>query len=268
MIRAEYVAVDGSTGFVEIAGEGRPLLCIHSAGQSGAQWREVLLELSTRGYQVIVPDLPGHGRSDHALDGPVTDLRVYASWLAKVLGELGIENPWVVGCSIGGKIALELAADPAVRSSGVVAMAADAFNYPGAARGYARALEDAASPSRADRTYYGTLASLGARIHPQRAAKVAAMHRREDPVISVSDLIGWATHDLRPRLADITCPVRLVIGEEDFWINTPEIAPIVETIPHCIYERLEGVGHYPMDELDGFPTLLSTWIDELEATRP
>jgi pimeloyl-ACP methyl ester carboxylesterase len=265
VIRAEYLVVDGSTAFVEIAGEGRPLLCIHTAGQSGVQWREVLHELPAYGYQVIVPDLPGHGRSDHASDGPVTDLSVYSAWLGKVLAALGVQRPWVVGCSIGGKIALELATDSSVAPRGVVAMAADAYNDPSAARGYVRALEDAASPSRADRTYYGTLASIGQSTPPERAAVIAAMHRREDPLVSTSDLIGWSTHDLRPRLSQIACPVRLVIGEDDFWINTADLEPTVAAIPDCTYERLAGVGHYPMDEIPGFPAVLAGWLDELGA---
>jgi pimeloyl-ACP methyl ester carboxylesterase len=265
VIRAEYLTIDGSTAFVEVAGAGRPLLCIHTAGQSGVQWREVLQVLSTQGYQVIVPDLPGHGRSDHAVGGPVTDLGVYSAWIGKVLAALGVQRPWVVGCSIGGKIALELAADPSVAPRGVVAMAADAHNDPSAARGYVRALEDAASPSRADRTYYGTLASVGSSVAPARAAVIAAMHRREDPIVSTSDLIGWSLHDLRPRLADIACPVRLVIGEDDFWINTADLAPTVAAIPDCTFDLLEGVGHYPMDEIAGFPAVLSGWLDALGA---
>jgi pimeloyl-ACP methyl ester carboxylesterase/ketosteroid isomerase-like protein len=265
VIRSEYLTVDGSTAFVEIAGEGRPLLCIHTAGQSGVQWRELLLELPAQDYQVIVPDLPGHGRSDHAVDGPVTDLSVYSAWLGKVLAALGVQRPFILGCSIGGKIALELAADPSVAPRGVVAMAADAYNDPSAAHGYVRALEDAASPSRADRTYYGTLASLGRFVPTDRAAAIAAMHRREDPLVSTSDLIGWSTHDLRSRLAEISCPVRLVIGEDDFWINTADLAPTVAAIPDCTYQRLEGVGHYPMDELPGFPAVLTGWLDAMGA---
>jgi pimeloyl-ACP methyl ester carboxylesterase/ketosteroid isomerase-like protein len=260
VIRAEYVDIDGSTAFVEIAGEGEPLLCIHTAGQSGLQWRQLLQELPAQGYQVIVPDLPGHGRSDHAIDGPVTDLSVYSAWLATLLTALEVDRPWVIGCSIGGKIALELATDPSVAPRGAIVMAADACNDPSAASGYLRALEDASSPSRADRTYYGTLASVGGSMPPEKAAVIAAMHRREDPLVSTSDLIGWSTHDLRPKLPSIACPVRLVIGEDDFWINTADLAPAAAAIPNCTYERLPGVGHYPMDEIEGFPSVLVGWL--------
>jgi pimeloyl-ACP methyl ester carboxylesterase len=266
MIRAEHRDIDGAVGFVELSGDGVPLLCIHSAGQSGVQWRAVLRELPAHGYRVIVPDLPGHGRSDNPRSGPVRDLGDYAAWLAELLLELDVERPLIAGCSIGGKIALELAADPLVAPRAVVAMAADARNSRLSVRALERGLEDAASPSRADRTYLGTLACVGRGVPAERAAAIAAMHRREDPVVSTLDLIGWTEHDLRSRLAAIACPVRLVAGEDDFWIDPDDVAWAAEQIPDCTYDRLPGIGHYPMEEIEGFPELLAGWLRELIAS--
>lgn len=264
MIGAEHHEIDGALGFVELAGAGTPVLCLHSAGQSGVQWRAVLRELPAHGYRVIVPDLPGHGRSDNAVGGPVADLREYSSWVAELLRRLDVQRPLVVGCSIGGKIALELAADRAVAPRGVVAMAADARNTRLSARGLRRGLEDAAAPSRADRTYLGTLACVGASVPAERAEAIAAMHRREDPIVSTMDLIGWAEHDLSTRLARIECPVRLVAGEDDFWIDAGDVAAAASRIPECVHQSLPGVGHYPMEEIAGFPRVLAGWLAELE----
>ncbi len=267
MIRAEYVTIDGAIGFAEVSGEGTPLVCIHTAGQSGVQWRDVLRTLGGEGYQVIVPDLPGHGRSDNPTRGPVTELSVYALWLAELLAALSVTEPLVVGCSIGGKIALELAASPMVLPRAVVAMAADAYNSQLSVRGLQRALEDAASPSRADRTYFGTLSSVGSAMPAERARAVAAMHRREDPVVATSDLIGWSTHDLRDQLAHVRCPVHLVAGEDDFWIDPQAVAWAAAQIPNGSFELLRGAGHYPMEELANFPRRLTAWFDSLLSNR-
>ncbi len=82
MIEARYLEIGGALGFVEIvtpdARSGNALdatdlptvLCIHTAGQSGVQWRHGARDLADRGYRVIVPDLPGHGRSEPAPGGP------------------------------------------------------------------------------------------------------------------------------------------------------------------------------------------------------
>ncbi|HEY4094529.1 MAG TPA: alpha/beta hydrolase [Baekduia sp.] len=263
MIAAEYHEIDGAQAYVELAGpaDGVPLLCVHTAGQGGVQWRDVLRELPAHGYRVIVPDLPGHGRSDLPLDGPIEDLGRYAAWLRELLARLGIAQPLVVGCSIGGKIALDLAASGAVR--GAVAMAADAHNRRLSVNGLRRGLEDAASPSRGDRTYLGTLASVGRTVSAERAHRIATMHRREDPVVSTTDLIAWTAHDLRDRLAGIACPVRLVAGEDDFWLDLPDVVWTASQIPGCTYDQIAGIGHYPMEEIEGFPELLAGWLAAL-----
>ena len=265
MIHGHYLEIDSAVGFVETSGTGTPLLCIHTAGQSGVQWRQVLRELPDLGYHVVVPDLPGHGRSDNAVAGPVVDLSVYADWLAEVATQLGLVAPLVVGCSIGGKIALDLAARGPVRPRAVVAMAADAYNPQLSVAGLQRSLEDAASPSRADRTFFGTLSSVGAAVPAEQARVVAAMHRREDPVVSTSDLIGWRTHDLRDRLGDIDCPVRLIAGVDDFWLDPAAVAWAAGQIRDADFALMDGVGHYPMEEIPQFPQRLDAWFRELLA---
>ncbi|MQA13808.1 MAG: alpha/beta fold hydrolase [Pseudonocardiaceae bacterium] len=265
MNRCDHLTIDGRTGFVEIAGDGPPVLCLHTAGQSGVQWRDVLRELPSHGYQVIVCDLPGHGRSEPAAGGPVTDLAYYRDWCLQLLAGLGVTRFSVVGCSIGGKIALDLAASAPEAVTSAVAMEADARNTRLSVRGLQRSLEAAAAPSVADRTYYGTLASCGAAVPGSRAELIATMHRREDPAISTSDLIGWAAHDLREQLVQIRCPLRLVAGADDFWLDLDDVRWTAAQVPGCRLDILEGIGHYPMEEIAGFPAVLAGWLAELAA---
>ena len=267
MNASAYLDIDGRAGFVEAAGDGHPVLCVHTAGQSGVQWRRTLAALPRYGYRVVVPDLPGHGRSEEAPGGPVTDLGAYRDWLLRVADALGLDRFHGVGCSIGGKITLDLAASAPDRVTAAVAMAADASNARWSVRSLERSLEDVSSPSRTDRTYYGTLAAVGAAVPRERAEEIARMHRREDPVISISDLIAWTRHDLRGRLGAIACPLRLVAGADDFWIELPDVEATARAIPGCRLDVLPGVGHYPMEEMDGFPAVLAGWLTELEADR-
>jgi pimeloyl-ACP methyl ester carboxylesterase len=260
--RAHRLEVDGCSAFVEDAGEGPVLLCVHTAGQSGVQWAPLLTALPAAGVRVIVPDLPGHGRTDPAPGGPVDDLTYYRDWLLSLLDVLGIDQFAVVGCSIGGKIALDLAAVGGDRVRGTVAMAADARNRLLSVAGLRRGLEASTNPSVADRTYLGTLASCGATVSAERAAHIAVMHRREDPVVSNSDLVGWSTHDLTDRLADIAGPVRWVIGEDDFWLDVASAREGAAMVPKCTFEVLDGIGHYPMEEIVDFPDVLLGWMRE------
>ncbi|TQM09447.1 alpha/beta fold hydrolase [Pseudonocardia kunmingensis] len=263
-VEAAYAGIGGCTAFVEQTGTGTPVLCLHTAGQSGVQWRHVAGPLARRGYRVVVPDLPGHGRSEPAPAGPVTDLGDYAAWCVALIDRLGLERPFVVGCSIGGKIALDLAARLGDRLAGVVAMAADAWTggRPSVS-GLRRELSDVAAPSRTDRTHLGTLAVVGSAVPPPRAELIATMHRREDPAVSTSDLIGWATHDLRDALPRIACPTHLVVGADDLWLDPDAVRWAADRIPGARATVLDGVGHYPMEEITDFAAVLDGWLREL-----
>lgn len=265
-MRADHLPLDGTLAFVEQHGpdDGPPVLCLHTAGQSGVQWRHVAPALAARGYRVVVPDLPGHGRSEPAPGGPVTDLGDYAAWCLALIARLGLEKPAVVGCSIGGKIALDVATRAAPDLAAVVAMAADAYTggRP-SVRGLRRELSDVAAPSRSDRTYLGTLAVVGRHVPRERAELIATMHRREDPAVSTSDLLGWATHDLRGQLGRITCPAHLVVGDDDLWLDVDRVRAAAAGIPGARCTVLEGIGHYPMEEMADFDAVLDGWLGEL-----
>lgn len=267
MMRAQYLQIGGADGFVEQWGDGRPVLCIHTAGQSGVQWRHAARGLAQLGYRVVVPDLPGHGRSDPAPQGPIRDLRRYGAWCEQLIDALGLEMPYVVGCSIGGKIGLDLAIRRGRRLSGVLAMAADG-GLPAAAgaamaRGLERELEDSAAPSRSDRTYLGTLAVVGGSVAPLRAQHIATMHRREDPLVSNSDLIGWALFDCMGELPGIACPVHLVAGQDDLWLDAARVQQTAERIPNASATLLAGIGHYPMEELGDAAQRIAEWLRDM-----
>jgi pimeloyl-ACP methyl ester carboxylesterase len=268
-VEGHYLEVAGAIAFVACAGEGdaAPVLCVHTAGQTGEQWREVLADLPAAGYRVVAPDLPGHGRSDPAPGGPVADLGAYAEWCGQLLDALGVERAHLVGCSIGGRIVLDLAGRRPGLPLAVVAMAANRREGMVSLAGLRRELEDSTSPSRADRTYHGTLASLGTAVGPDRAELLAVRHRREDPIVTTSDLIGWAGHPLGELPAAIVAPVRLVCGAEDFWLDPAVAASLEEQIPNCTVCVLEGVGHYPMEEVGDFAAVLAGWLAAAGAGR-
>jgi len=87
-------------------GRGEPLLLIHGLGSSGADWAFQVAALEQR-FRVIVPDLPGSGHSspprrEYTIAG-------FASALWKLMDHLKIARPNIVGFSLGGAVALEMA---------------------------------------------------------------------------------------------------------------------------------------------------------------
>jgi pimeloyl-ACP methyl ester carboxylesterase len=92
--------------FVRIEGEGDPLLFLHGAG--GLQGWPPFLESLARSFRVIAPDHPGFGRSEglEHLDD-VIDLALYYT---EFIDMMGLDQPYLVGHSLGGMIAAEVAA--------------------------------------------------------------------------------------------------------------------------------------------------------------
>lgn len=271
MILAHHLDIQGRAAFVQ---EGRPeqpngvtLWAVHTAGQSGVQWRDTIRGLTDLGYQVLVPDLPGHGHSEPASGGVVDDISEYGHWSAEVLDALaeviGGNRVVVVGCSIGGKIAQDMAVRHGERLAAAVSMCAEPG--PGRVKLHAlqRELEDSAAPARRDRTYYGTRAVVGRKVSPERTELIATMHCREDAVISTSDLIGWGRHDVRDLLPGLTCPVTFVAGEDDLWVDATQVEAGAATAPNSHYEFLAGYGHYPMEEMPDFVPTLHRWITRM-----
>src|SRR4051812_49201320 len=89
-------------------GAGPPLLLIHGLGASRAAWAPVVPELARR-FDVITPDLPGFGSSAPLPPGDEPHPARLAAAVAELLDDLHLERPHVVGNSVGGWVALELA---------------------------------------------------------------------------------------------------------------------------------------------------------------
>lgn len=90
-----------------VRGSGEPLLLIHGLGGSGADWAFQVAALE-KNFRVIVPDLPGSGHSPAPRDNYTID--GFAATLWALLDHLGVESINIIGFSLGGAVALEMAA--------------------------------------------------------------------------------------------------------------------------------------------------------------
>jgi 3-oxoadipate enol-lactonase len=101
-----FFIADGITIHYLARGRGEPLLLIHGLGCSGADWAFQVAALERR-FRVIVPDLPGSGHSSAPQNG--YDIAEFAAVMWKLLDHLHIEKTNIVGFSLGGAVALEMA---------------------------------------------------------------------------------------------------------------------------------------------------------------
>jgi pimeloyl-ACP methyl ester carboxylesterase len=118
----------------EVTGEGRPVMLLHGFPDSGRLWRNQVPALAGAGFQVIVPDLRGFGRSDKPADVEAYSLPFLAADVLGVLDQLGIERAHVVGHDWGAALAWGVTALAANRVDHLVAMSVGhpaAFRHAG-----------------------------------------------------------------------------------------------------------------------------------------
>ncbi len=93
----------------EVTGTGRPVILLHGFPDSGRVWRHQVPALVAAGFQVIVPDLRGYGKSDKPSDVASYAMPLLLADVIGVLDDLGVERAHVVGHDWGAAIAWAVA---------------------------------------------------------------------------------------------------------------------------------------------------------------
>ncbi|MGK5741638.1 alpha/beta fold hydrolase [Micromonospora sp. URMC 103] len=101
-----YAEVNGINLYYETHGTGQPLVLLHGGLCSGEMFAPILPTL-TEHHQVVLVDLQGHGRTAD-IDRPI-DVALMADDIAALIAHLGLRQPDVVGYSLGGGVALQVA---------------------------------------------------------------------------------------------------------------------------------------------------------------
>ena len=224
-----------------VAGEGDPLVLVHGLSGSTRWWTPVLPALAAR-RAVHRVDLPGFG----ALRGGRRFVLSEASaWLAAWMDAAGLERPALVGHSMGGAIALRLAAAHPDRLERLAVIAPAGIATGRSLLGYAVPL--AVTLRGARPRFLAVLATDALRAGPRTLARAAHEIRSED---------------VRTELARVSVPTLVLVGERDTLVP-PAVAELVrESLPAARVIVLEGAGHVPMfDRPDAVAAALLEFID-------
>ncbi|MEU2925672.1 alpha/beta hydrolase [Streptomyces sp. NPDC007251] len=230
---------------VDERGKGHPFLLLHGGGgpQTVTGFAGLLAE--QRPARVITPVHPGFGGT--ARPDWLTDVPTLAQVYVRLLDELGLEDVTVVGNSIGGWIAAEIALLGSDRISGVVLVNAAGIHVPG----HPVADPFTLTPAELSALSFHDVDRF--RIDPstfsdeQRAA--AAANRAALQVYSGPHAMADPT--LRERLAKVTVPVLVAWGESDQVVDTEYGRAYATAIPGAEFEILPRTGHMPQIETPG-----------------
>jgi pimeloyl-ACP methyl ester carboxylesterase len=249
--------------------DGRPpLLLLHGIGTTHDDFATLARKLS-REFLVLAPDLPGHGRSP-ALPVPPT-VPAISDALEMDLDSLRLGSVHVLGNSLGGRVALELAARGRVRS--VVAVAPSGMGFPAERLYQAAALATARVALRPVRRLMAPAARFavprallltGLRAAPWRAGQAEVIGLR-DGLVNSADFWRLLWHcvllDVPAGLARIDVPVVLAQGTADLLAGGQTPRYLLQ-LPSSRFRPLLGGGHAPHTDT---PAALADLVHEATA---
>jgi len=287
------------SGFVDLGplrvhhmhgGRGAPVVFVHGLGSSGyMEWRYTL-EPFAANHRVLAPDLPGYGRTDK----PRVRYTIgyFARFVQRYMHERGLRSASVIGASLGGRVALELALEeprmvrrlvlvntlglgrPQVRMAQMAYGLVTIPRVGEAVMGFAR---DALSWAprtmirRVAARYAGSSADLERTMDDSYLDDLREMYATEGfpnaylstvrSLVNPRALLG-GHHDVSRRLNELKIPVQLIWGADDplFPLAHAERA-------HTLIERselavIDGAGHSPQAERpEEFNRVLHRFLD-------
>ena len=237
-------------------GSGSPLVCLHGFTDTWRTWELVLPELERR-HDVLAPTLAGHAGGPPIKEPAEHHALVDAA--ERAMDEAGLETAHIVGNSLGGFMALQLAARG--RALTVVALA-PAGGWPQGDPSVNDALDHFVNMQELVKTAAPHADEIVASAEGRRRATLYTTERFEHipPELLAHQIRGAAGCDAASALIDyarregyrldaeqIGCPVRIVWGTEDKLLPWPRAATRYrdEWLPNADWVELQGVGHCP-----------------------
>lgn len=260
--------------YFEEAGQGRPVLCLHTAGADTRQWRHLLNDADiTTSNRLIAFDMPWHGKSlppeGFETQEYLLTTETYIETVLALVDALDLERPVLAGCSMGGRIALQLAALHADRFEGFIAIEAsdfqpawydiDWFHRPDAHGGEMGA------------------ALVSANISPYapnaERQNTLWMFMQSGPGVFRGDLSFYTKDDsLIPRLPEIDTsktPVHIIVGAYDLTCTPEDAKRTADAIDGATLAVMDELGHFPMSEHpDGFRPFFVEALEKMPQTGP
>lgn len=237
-------------------GTGPPLVCLHGFADTWRSW-ELVLPALQREHDVLAPTLAGHAGGPRIVDA--ISAATLAEAVEDAMDEAGFETAHLMGNSLGGYVALQLAARG--RAETVVAFAP--------AGGWAPGDESYRETLGVQMTMVEMLKGVAPQADAlastpegrRRATRMSTTNFEHIPAELIAHtMVGVAACDAAQALIDhamregwpldaerITCPVRIVWGADDALLPWPRAAARYrdDWLPHADWVVLDGVGHCP-----------------------
>ncbi|HEU4701487.1 MAG TPA: alpha/beta fold hydrolase [Conexibacter sp.] len=272
-----WIEVDGTPANVVELGAGPPLLFVHGLSGRWQNWLENMPHFA-RTHRVIAVDLPGFGASPMPREG--ISIPGYAGFLEGICDALSIDAAAVVGNSMGGHIASELAIRSPQRVERLMLVSAAGISAELVQRnaviagGRVVAALMTQSAARHERLARRPgLRRIALSFVVRHADRLSAPLAHE--LMSGAGKPGFlpaleavVTHRISERLPQIACPTFVLWGEDDHVIPVRDARRFSELIPDVRVEVWPDTGHVAMLERPAaFNALLEAFLAEAPGER-
>lgn len=216
---------DGARIWYATCGDGPPVILLHGGLGHSGNWSHQATALADAGYQVVLIDSRGHGRSTR--DAQPYSYQRMASDVLAVMDALALGKASLVGWSDGACTALIFADRHPTRTAGVLFFACNMD-------------PSGTKPFQAD----PTIDRCFSRHRQDYQALSATPEQFDDFVAAVSAMMSTQPDYSADDLKKIDVPVTIVLGEHDEFIRREHAVYLASTLPHATLVILAGVSHF------------------------
>lgn len=271
-MEGHFVEIQGLNIHYHDIGEGEPTLLIHGGGPGAGGYSNYSKNIGplSGGRRVIVPDLPGYGRSDN--QPPTATLpKMMADIVAGLMDKLGIERASFVGNSLGGATTLQFALDRPERARRLVLMgSAGGFSLfsPPPTEGFLRmwAFYDGEGPTlKKLRRVTDMLVFDPASVTDDLLEERLQVASRPDVIanpplrMSVKPEPG---RDIWQRLPELRHETLIIWGREDRVLNLDTAFPLLRLIKNAQLHVFPRCGHWAQwEKAEEFNALVTAFLD-------
>ncbi len=227
-VRKDTVSLDHASLYYEASGSGEPLLLLHGWTQSGSFWKPYISDFEDT-YEVIVPDLHGHGnsgvlRDDFSIQSAADDILLF-------MDKLGLQRVRIIGLSFGGILALELANRHPERIEAMVVIGA-VYDFNGAEQDQGDFNWKDLPPEYINSLY---------EIHPGGEAQLAELFASDT---------DYKVHISPDELQNIQVKTLVVSGDRDTVAGWKTAVELHDFLPNSQLWIIPDKGHIPLDDLN------------------
>ena len=232
--------------YFEVHGEGKPLVLLHGFTGCGSNWEPFISDLAKE-YQLIVPDLRGHGRSTNPSN--LFTFRQSALDIFALLDRLEVDTVKAIGVSGGAKTLLHMATQQPGRVEAMVLVSATPYFPP-----QARALMREMTPDNRSEKEWKVMRQW----HKQGDEQIRALWLQGNRFKDSYDDMNFTP----PYLSTITARTLIVHGDRDPFYPAKIAIELYEAIPRSYLWMIPNGGHGPIfgEQREAFLTTAAAFL--------